>query len=47
MQKIEHYAQDFAARIIAERAVPVTEKEEKEQYSEVDISTLDMMIELL
>lgn len=41
--EIEKYAQEFAARIIAELSIPITEKEEKERYSEVDISTVELL----
>ena len=40
-QEIEKYAQEFAARIIAELATPVTEKEEK--YNEVDVATVEFL----
>jgi transposase len=43
IQEIEEYAQQFAARIIAELSAPVTEIEEKEKYSEVDVSTVELL----
>lgn len=45
-QEVEKYAQEFAARIIAELSLPVTEKEvssEEERYKEVDVSSLELL----
>ena len=45
-QEIEKFAQEFAARIIAERSVAVTKTEEnieEERYKEVDITTLELL----
>jgi transposase len=41
-QKIEDYAQSFAARIISERSVFVPEKEEDGSYDEVDVTSLEL-----
>ena len=44
--EVDKYAQEFAARIIAELSLPVTEKEvssEKERYQEIDVTSLELL----
>jgi hypothetical protein len=43
VQEVEQYAQEFAARIIAELSTSVTEKEETKKYDEVDASTVELL----
>jgi hypothetical protein len=41
-RKIEDYAQNFAARIIAERSISLPEKKESANYEEVDVASLEL-----